>query len=210
MGLLATVFKPEHRYIGRCGLYPNRDDDNAAIPREAVLAYYLARPYWGRGLATEAGRAFVEYGFTKLGRSRIVAGANAANIASNRVLVKLGFVWVRSGEGGGNSWHDDELRNPYGTSLLLVKAGTPEQESRIGRSDALPSLCLARCKWIGVGWRGGTTCPCAFPTPNLQWIGAGGARSPDPVLSHAEFVDILDRRGRCGAVTPRTFPTPNL
>src|SRR5205823_6758725 len=112
MGLLATVFKPEGRYIGRCGLYPHRDDDNEVIPGEAVLAYYLARPYWGRGLATEAGRAFVEYGFTKLGLACIVAGANAANLASNRVLVKLGFVWVRSGEGGGNAWHDYELRNP--------------------------------------------------------------------------------------------------
>jgi ribosomal-protein-alanine N-acetyltransferase len=109
LGLLATVFKPEGRYIGRCGLYPNRDEDNEAIPGEGVLAYYLARPYWGRGLATEAGRAFVEYGFRKLGLSRVVAGANAANIASNRVLEKLGFAWVRSGGSGENSWHEYEL-----------------------------------------------------------------------------------------------------
>jgi ribosomal-protein-alanine N-acetyltransferase len=112
MGLFATVFKPEHRYIGRCGLYPSRDDANMIIPGEAVLAYYLARPYWGRGLATEAGRAFVEYGFTKLGVSRIVAGANSANIASNRVLEKLGFAWVRSGGSDENKWHDYVLCNP--------------------------------------------------------------------------------------------------
>jgi [ribosomal protein S5]-alanine N-acetyltransferase len=112
MGLLATVFKPEGRYIGRCGLYPHRDENNVVIAGEGTLAYYLARPYWGRGLATEAGRAFIQYGFNELRLPRIVAGANAANIASNRVLVKLGFVWVRSGEGGGNSWHDYELRNP--------------------------------------------------------------------------------------------------
>src|SRR5262249_32944054 len=76
MGLLARVFKPEGRSSGRCGLYPHRDDDNVVIPGEAVLAYYLARPYWGRGLATEAGRAFVEHGFKELGLSRVVAGAN--------------------------------------------------------------------------------------------------------------------------------------
>jgi ribosomal-protein-alanine N-acetyltransferase len=115
---LATVFKPEGRYIGRCGLYPHRDDDNVLVPGEAVLAYYLARLYWGRGLATEAGRAFVEHGFRELGLSRIVAGANAANIASNRVLVKVGFVWVRSGEGGGSAWHDYELRNPSPRSIV--------------------------------------------------------------------------------------------
>jgi [ribosomal protein S5]-alanine N-acetyltransferase len=112
MGLLATVFKPESRYIGRCGLYPLRAEDNEVIPGEANLAYYLARPYWGRGLASEAGRAFIEYGFRELGLSRIEAGINANNLASIRVIQKLGFVWIRSGEGGENSWHDYELRNP--------------------------------------------------------------------------------------------------
>lgn len=112
MGLLATVFKPEGCYIGRCGLYPHRGEDNVPIPGEATLAFYLARPYWGRGLATEAGQAFIRYGFQVLRLSRIVAGANVENVASNRVLQKLGFVWVRSGEGGGSRWHEYQLRNP--------------------------------------------------------------------------------------------------
>jgi len=125
MGLLATVFKPESRYIGRCGLYPHRGENNEVIPGEAQLAYYLARPYWGRGLATEAGRAFVPYGFRELGLSRIVAGVNATNLASIRVLQKLGFVWIRSGEGGGNSWHEYELRNP---SLDLTRCNMSEAQ----------------------------------------------------------------------------------
>jgi [ribosomal protein S5]-alanine N-acetyltransferase len=112
MGLLATVYKPEGSYIGYCGLYPQRGDDDEVIPGEGVLAFYLARPYWGRGLATEAGRAFLEYGFRQLGLTRIVAGANTKNLASNRVIQKVGLVWVRSGEGGGNAWHEYELRNP--------------------------------------------------------------------------------------------------
>jgi len=112
MGLLATVYKPEGRYIGRCGLYPFRGEDNEVVLGEAFLAFYLARPYWGRGRATQAGRAFIQHGFSELGLSRIEAGANVKNLASNRVIQKLGFVWIRSGEGGGNSWHDYELRNP--------------------------------------------------------------------------------------------------
>jgi ribosomal-protein-alanine N-acetyltransferase len=112
MGLLATVFKPEGRYIGHCGFYPRRGEDNGIIPGEARLAHYLARPYWGRGLATEAGRAFIRRAFSELGLSRIEAGVNAKNLASIRVVEKLGFVWVCSGEGGGNSWHRYELRNP--------------------------------------------------------------------------------------------------
>ena len=110
LGLRATVYRPDGQYIGRCGLYPRRDDDGVLVPGEAVLAFYLARPYWGRGLATEAGRAFVEHGFRTLGLSRIVAGTNVKNLASNRVLKKLGFVHTRSGEGGGERWHDYELR----------------------------------------------------------------------------------------------------
>jgi ribosomal-protein-alanine N-acetyltransferase len=112
MGLLATVFETEGRYIGYCGLYPNRGPDNAVIAGEAQLAFYLARPYWGRGLATEAGRAFIQHGFQTLGLSCIVAGANVQNLASNRVLAKVGLIWVCSGEGGGNQWHAYELRNP--------------------------------------------------------------------------------------------------
>jgi [ribosomal protein S5]-alanine N-acetyltransferase len=109
-GLLATVFKPEGRYIGRCGLYPLRNDANEIVPGEANIAFYLARSYWRRGLATEAGRAFIEYGFGQLGLSRIEAGMNVKNLASIRVVEKLGFSWVRSGEGGGSSWHEYELR----------------------------------------------------------------------------------------------------
>ena len=112
MSLLATVYKPDGHYIGRCGLYPARDERDQIIPGDARIAFYLARPYWGRGLATEAGRAFVTHGFETLGLRRIEAGINAGNAASLRVIEKLGFQWVRSGEGNGSRWHDFELWNP--------------------------------------------------------------------------------------------------
>jgi RimJ/RimL family protein N-acetyltransferase len=112
MGLLATVFKPDGRYIGRCGLYPHRDDDGKVIPDEAVLAFYLARPYWGRGLASEAGRAFVKYGFNVLELTRIVAGAAVGNIASNRALENAGLLYTHSGGDDGHRWNSYELKNP--------------------------------------------------------------------------------------------------
>jgi ribosomal-protein-alanine N-acetyltransferase len=111
-GLHATVFKPENRYIGRAGLYPFWSDDHELVPGEANIAYYLARPYWNRGLATEAARMFIDIGFNQLGLTRIIAGINARNIASQRVVEKLGFTIARSGEGGGNQWHEFELRPP--------------------------------------------------------------------------------------------------
>jgi [ribosomal protein S5]-alanine N-acetyltransferase len=112
MGLLATVLKADAQYIGRCGLYPRRTDDGQIVANEATLAFYLARNHWGRGLATEAGRRFIAHGFDQLGLVRIHAGVNAHNLASIRVIDKLGFSLVRSGEGSGNRWHDFELVNP--------------------------------------------------------------------------------------------------
>ena len=112
MGLLATIYKEDGQYIGRCGLYPFRDDADAIVPGEATLAFYLARGYWRRGLATEAGRLFITHGFDDLGLKRIHAGVNAQNAASLRVIEKLGFTLVRSGGGGGSRWHDFDLVNP--------------------------------------------------------------------------------------------------
>jgi ribosomal-protein-alanine N-acetyltransferase len=114
LALRATVFKADHRYIGRCGLYPFRNESDVIVDGEAVLAFYLAREYWGRGLASEAGEAFVRHGFETLGLRRIHAGMNVNNLASIRVIEKLGFTRVRSGGGGDNRWHDYEIVNAFG------------------------------------------------------------------------------------------------
>lgn len=115
LGLLATIFKATDTYIGRCGLYPLRDDAGTRIEDAANIAFYIARPYWGQGLATEAAGAFVQYGFETLGLRRIVAGINAENAASINVVRKLHFSLNRSGQGSGSRWHEFELRNPSQT-----------------------------------------------------------------------------------------------
>ncbi|MGC4048057.1 MAG: GNAT family N-acetyltransferase [Armatimonas sp.] len=110
MTLLATVYKPDSCYIGRCGLYPNRaEDTNEIIPGEGVLAFYIARPYWGLGLATETGHAFLRYGFEELELSRIVAGTSTSNMGSNRVLQKIGMNLVNTGGTGEHTYNDYEL-----------------------------------------------------------------------------------------------------
>jgi ribosomal-protein-alanine N-acetyltransferase len=107
LALRATVFKPEGRYIGYSGLYPNFRP-GGSVPGEAVLAFCFAQEYWGRGLATEAGRAFVNLGFGQLRLKRIVAVAEVGNAASIRVLEKLGFVCIES-ETGLRSFYKFEL-----------------------------------------------------------------------------------------------------
>lgn len=60
--------------------------------RRAELGYWIGVPYWGRGYATEAARAVMDYGFGALGLHRIVARHFPRNPASGRVLAKLGMV----------------------------------------------------------------------------------------------------------------------
>ena len=54
------------------------------------LGYWIARPFWGRGFATEAGRAVVEIA-RMMGITRLVAGHIVDNPASGKVLEKIGF-----------------------------------------------------------------------------------------------------------------------
>ncbi len=108
MRMWATVYKPEGVYIGRCGVYPHFTPEGP-IKGEGALGFYLARAYWGRGLATEAGRAFVNFGFNELGLSRIVTAVQVGNSASVRVLEKLGFALVRTEQGELRSFYHFEL-----------------------------------------------------------------------------------------------------
>jgi [ribosomal protein S5]-alanine N-acetyltransferase len=57
----------------------------------AELGYWIGVPYWGKGYATEAARAAVQYGFETLGLRRIFATCVTENPASARVLKKIGM-----------------------------------------------------------------------------------------------------------------------
>ena len=57
----------------------------------AELGYWVGVPFWGRGFATEAARAVVEFGFRTLRLRRIFAHHFAGNTASQRVLEKIGM-----------------------------------------------------------------------------------------------------------------------
>jgi RimJ/RimL family protein N-acetyltransferase len=57
----------------------------------AELGYWVGRPFWGRGYATEAAHALVAHGFGALGLRRVTASVFAHNARSARVLEKLGM-----------------------------------------------------------------------------------------------------------------------
>jgi len=59
--------------------------------RCAELGFGIRRDLWGQGLATEAARLIVDFGFQALGLHRVTAGHHPDNRASARVLHRLGM-----------------------------------------------------------------------------------------------------------------------
>ncbi len=57
----------------------------------AEIGYWVGEPFWGKGLATAALSAVVDYAFRELGMIRVFALPFATNLASARVLEKAGF-----------------------------------------------------------------------------------------------------------------------
>ena len=80
------VFGIEHagELIGICGYSPTGDGS-------AELGYWIGKPYWGQGFATEAADALMTYGFTKGGIKRFICRHFTDNAAIGRVAAKLGF-----------------------------------------------------------------------------------------------------------------------
>lgn len=82
---LAITSREDGALLGAIGLTLD------AVNQSAELGYWIGKPYWGRGYATEAARALVRFGFEKLGLNRIYAHHFAHNPASGRVLQKAGL-----------------------------------------------------------------------------------------------------------------------
>ena len=81
----AVLLKENRRIVGSCGF---------ARPHETTeieLGYLVARKFWGRGLGTEATAACLKYGFENLNFREIIAMTDLDNIASHKVLEKIGF-----------------------------------------------------------------------------------------------------------------------
>jgi ribosomal-protein-alanine N-acetyltransferase len=88
-GLWAVERRDDGALIGQCGLFHL---DNTP---EVEVAYLLARDAWGQGYAPEAAAATLRYGFETAGLDRIVAVVRPQNIASQRVLEKIGLRFER-------------------------------------------------------------------------------------------------------------------
>jgi RimJ/RimL family protein N-acetyltransferase len=97
-GRWAVLHKPDKKLIGWSGLaFLDKTD-------EIEIGYGIAKEYWNRGFTTEAAAASIRYGFEELKLNRIVAVAMPENIASRRVMEKIGMRYEKTGH-----WYEAEL-----------------------------------------------------------------------------------------------------
>lgn len=83
--IFAIVYHQE--VIGSIGIFPDTDIHR----KNAAIAYWIAEPFWGKGVASEAIRKIVHYGFSTFDIIRIYAKPFGTNRASQRALEKAGF-----------------------------------------------------------------------------------------------------------------------
>jgi ribosomal-protein-alanine N-acetyltransferase len=85
IGLFGVRLRGGEELLGFCGFVRLEGME------EPELGYELTSGAWGRGIATEASRACLRYAFEVAGLSRVIAGADLPNVASLRVIEKLGM-----------------------------------------------------------------------------------------------------------------------
>ncbi|WP_244900535.1 GNAT family N-acetyltransferase [Streptomyces nanshensis] len=88
-GLCAVHLRATGEFVGRCGLnhWPQFDEIEAG--------WSFKSAFWGRGYATEAARAVLDWGFAQLSPPYVTAMIRPGNEASVRVATRLGFTPLR-------------------------------------------------------------------------------------------------------------------
>ncbi len=87
---LVISLKRSKKIIGWCGLQPFDP-----LPDKKEIFFGLSPDYWNNGYMTEAASAVLEYGFKELDLEEIVAGVKPDNIASIKVLEKIGLTFQK-------------------------------------------------------------------------------------------------------------------
>lgn len=105
-GRWAVHIKDTLQFIGWSGLKYRPELD------EVDLGYRYIKEAWGKGYATEAARACIQYGFEKIGIQRIVGRALPGNTASMQVLEKCGMQYMGEEVVEGLLHKTYEIHNP--------------------------------------------------------------------------------------------------
>lgn len=102
--------------MGCISLIPNRH-------KGAEMGYWLGVPFWNQGLMSEAARAVIDAGFSRLELHRVVARHFVRNLASGRVMQKAGMTligtmrdsWLKAGVFESETWFEILSTDPART-----------------------------------------------------------------------------------------------
>ena len=97
-GRWATITRKDNQFIGWCGL--KKLEDNTVD-----IGYRFFKKFWNQGYGTESAKACLDYGFNVLDLEEIIANADKENLASIRVMEKIGmnFISTQSYDGVDNA-----------------------------------------------------------------------------------------------------------
>jgi RimJ/RimL family protein N-acetyltransferase len=90
-GYWAAIERASGDFLGWISLKPQEGVRRDTSPAEVELGYRLRQAAWGKGYATEGARALIRKGYAELGVQRVVANTMTVNIASRRVMEKVGM-----------------------------------------------------------------------------------------------------------------------
>lgn len=107
-GLWALEDRATGRFIGFTGL--DRPTFAAPFTPAVEVGWRLARAAWGRGFATEAGRAAIAFGFDELALDEIISFTAVGNARSRAVMVRLGMRRDEAGDFDHPRVADERLR----------------------------------------------------------------------------------------------------
>lgn len=96
-GRWAVILKETNEFIGWSGIKYITDEINNH-KNFYELGYRFIEKHWGKGYATEAGKAFIDYAFSEMKVDAVYAYADAGNENSRKILEKLGFHYINSFE----------------------------------------------------------------------------------------------------------------
>ena len=107
IGRWAVLHKYTGSFIGWAGLKWVTEPMNGHCPYYD-LGYRFIKEYWGKGYATEAARALVDYAFRIIGTDAVFALTECGNAASDKVLLKAGFHFAEQFEmdGVAHNWYE--------------------------------------------------------------------------------------------------------
>ncbi|SHG42093.1 GNAT family N-acetyltransferase [Flavobacterium johnsoniae] len=110
-GRWAVILKETNEFLGWSGIKFITDEINGHT-NFYEIGYRFIEKHWGKGYATEAGKAFVNYAFNEMKVDALYAYADAGNENSRKILEKLGLHYVNSFEHEGEIevWY--EIKNP--------------------------------------------------------------------------------------------------